>query len=111
MNNLDVFWYICGEYIVKENDRLVCDFMKRAFLASRLHKYSPTLVLKTCDGGRKDNDCYLCLVNIKDINRNNSHRWIYPILDSTISHQLDQILVPIFISLPTLPKLFDELYF
>lgn len=111
-NHPDVFCYICGEYTLKENRKLVTDFVKRAYLGyfgvklgDQDKSWAPHTVCKTCtehlrqwtNGNRSlkfgvpmvwrepknhHDDCYFCLVNITGINRNNRSKWTYPDLDS-----------------------------
>ncbi|CAH1109417.1 unnamed protein product [Psylliodes chrysocephalus] len=48
--------------------------------------------------------CYFCLVNIKDMNMNNIHKWTYSDIDSTRRHvlHLKEMPIPSFSSLPEL---------
>lgn len=45
-----------------------------------------------------------CNVNVKDINRNNRHKWIFINLDSAIRPHSEKIPTPMFSSLPTLSR-------
>ena len=126
-NKPDVFCYICGEYTVAPIRKPVTSFITRAYhayfgikITDKDKVWSPHMVCKACtetlrewtDGQRSLNfripmvwreltsrvtDCYICAVDVTEIDRKNRGSLTYPDLQSA---RRDEIPVPIFGELP-----------
>ena len=115
------FCYICGEYTLEHNRKLITDFVKQAYLAYFKVKL-PILFAKTAssiygDGQKKHrkglrfaipmvwrepkdhySDCYFCGIKTKGINRKNRTSLTYPSLDSAIRPvpHSEELPIPVF---------------
>ena len=132
VNDPDVFRYICGEYALEHNRKLITDFVKQAYFKVKLgdqdKSWAPHIVCKTCikhlrQGTKKQrkglrfaipmvwrepkdhySDCYFCGIKTKGIERKNRTSLTYPSLDSAIrpTPHSEGLPIPVFEGLPQL---------
>lgn len=110
-NSVDVFCYICGNFVLSKQKQNITDFVKRTFhdyfgFSIELKSWTPHVVCTICveqlrqwtKGQRKSlpfgipmmwreptnhvDDCYFCCCNVKGFNAKNKSKISYPNLNS-----------------------------
>ena len=131
VNDPNVFCYICGEYTLEQNRKLITDFVKQAYLAyfkvklgDQDKSWTPHNACKTCIEHLRQwtkkqrfaipmrwrepkdhySDCYFCGIKTKGINKKNRTSLTYLSLDSAIRPvpHSEELPIPVFEGLPQL---------